>query len=163
MLLATTGRVLVCTFPWGPPHDLLVQGLFQIINLWFWSFLASPGRPKKRIWLPGLPTAPQGFAFNDPSGTSGNLWISAFNDPSGAVACSWIGTILGCSWIGTILEDWSWIGTILEIKLQSPRTNSREKANSCNKVLQNYSKGIFCFSVGHKKYYYYYYYENSFF
>ena len=47
--------------------------------------------------------------------------------------------------------------------LKSPKTNCREKANSCNKVLQNYSKGFFCFSVGHEKYDYYYYYEKSFF
>ena len=32
LLLGTTGRVLVCTFPWGPPYDLLAQGLFPIKN-----------------------------------------------------------------------------------------------------------------------------------
>ena len=45
----------------------------------------------------------------------------------------------------------------------SPNPGEKKPINSCNKVLQNYSKGFFCFSVGHEKYYYYYYYEKIFF
>ena len=60
------------------------------------------------------------------------------------------------------LRQFALLGTASQ-GLKSPRTNCREKTNSCNKVLQNYSKGFFCFSVGHEKYDYYYYYEKSFF
>ena len=45
----------------------------------------------------------------------------------------------------------------------SPNPGEKKPINSCNKVLQNYSKGIFWFSVGRKEYDYYYYYENLFF
>ena len=40
----------------------------------------------------------------------------------------------------------------------SPKTNCREKNNSCNKLLPFYSKGIFGFSVAYYYYYYYSYY-----